>query len=94
MDRLRNGVQLVVGTPGRVLDMINRRAMAVDYLHYLVLDEADELLSRGFKDMIYDVFQELPPTVHVGVFGDHARGRARADVQVHARPHPHPRQAR
>ena len=68
MDRLRNGVQLVVGTPGRVLDMINRRAMAVDYLHYFVLDEADEMLSRGFKDQIYDVFQKLPPTVHVGLF--------------------------
>merc|ERR1711904_627184 len=47
MDRLRNGVQLVVGTPGRVLDMINRRALAVDYIHYFVLDEADEMLSRG-----------------------------------------------
>merc|ERR1712054_272453 len=68
MDRLRSGVQLVVGTPGRVLDMINRRAMAVDYLHYFVLDEADEMLSRGFKDQIYDVFQKLPPSVHVGLF--------------------------
>ena len=39
MDKLRAGVQLVVGTPGRVLDMINRRALAVDYIHYFVLDE-------------------------------------------------------
>lgn len=68
MERLRSGVQLVVGTPGRVLDMINRRAMAVDYLNYFVLDEADEMLSRGFKDQIYDVFQKLPPSVHVGLF--------------------------
>merc|ERR1712060_380087 len=68
MDKLRAGVQLVVGTPGRVLDMINRRALHVDYIHYFVLDEADEMLSRGFKDQIYDVFQKLPPTVHVGLF--------------------------
>ena len=40
MDKLRAGVQLVVGTPGRVFDMINRRALAVDYIHYFVLDEA------------------------------------------------------
>ena len=39
MDKLRSGVQLVVGTPGRVFDMINRRALAVDYIHYFVLDE-------------------------------------------------------
>ena len=63
MDKLRSGVQLVVGTPGRVFDMINRRALAVDYIHYFVLDEADEMLSRGFKDQIYDVFQKLPPSV-------------------------------
>jgi translation initiation factor 4A len=42
MDKLRSGVQLVVGTPGRVFDMINRRALATDYIHYFVLDEADE----------------------------------------------------
>jgi superfamily II DNA/RNA helicase len=52
MDKLRAGVQLVVGTPGRVFDMINRRALAVDYIHYFVLDEADEMLSRGFKDQV------------------------------------------
>jgi len=68
MDKLRGGVQLVVGTPGRVFDMINRRALAVDFIHYFVLDEADEMLSRGFKDQIYDVFQKLPPAVHVGLF--------------------------
>ena len=68
MDKLRNGVQLVVGTPGRVFDMINRRALYTESINYFVLDEADEMLSRGFKDQIYDVFQKLPPTVHVGLF--------------------------
>merc|ERR1711988_1291953 len=68
MDKLRAGVQLVVGTPGRVFDMINRRALAVDYIHYFVLDEADEMLSRGFKDQIYEIFTKLPPNVQVGLF--------------------------
>jgi len=68
MDKLRAGVQLVVGTPGRVFDMINRRALAVDYIHYFVLDEADEMLSRGFKDQIYDVFKFLPEAVRVALF--------------------------
>ena len=68
MDKLRNGVQLVVGTPGRVFDMINRRALYTESINYFVLDEADEMLSRGFKDQIYDVFQKLPPSVHVGLF--------------------------
>merc|ERR1712166_1098712 len=60
--------QALILAPTRVFDMINRRALAVDYIHYFVLDEADEMLSRGFKDQIYDVFQKLPPSVHVGLF--------------------------
>ena len=69
MDKLRAGVQRVVGTPGRVFDMINRRAATPwTTSRYFVLDEADEMLSRGFKDQIYDVFQKLPPSVHVGLF--------------------------
>merc|ERR1712060_792693 len=68
MDKLRAGVQLVVGTPGRVFDMINRRALLVDSIHFFVLDEADEMLSRGFKDQIYDVFQYLPSEVQVCLF--------------------------
>merc|ERR1740125_72776 len=54
MDKLRSGVQLVVGTPGRVFDMINRRALAVDYIHYFVLDEADvlELTSKFMRDPV------------------------------------------
>jgi len=63
-----NGVQIVVGTPGRVNDMINRNALRLDRLKLFVLDEADEMLSRGFKDQIYDVFQFLPSNVQVCLF--------------------------
>jgi len=65
---LQRGVQIVVGTPGRVNDMINRSALRLDQLKMFVLDEADEMLSRGFKDQIYDVFQFLPPEVQVCLF--------------------------
>merc|ERR1711988_151457 len=55
--RLSSGVHVVVGTPGRVFDMINRRALSTRHIKMFVLDEADEMLSRGFKDQIYDVFK-------------------------------------
>jgi len=65
---MQSGIQLVVGTPGRVNDMINRNALKLDQLKLFCLDEADEMLSRGFKDQIYDVFQYLPANVQVCLF--------------------------
>ncbi|XP_030890002.1 eukaryotic initiation factor 4A-I [Leptonychotes weddellii] len=50
---------IIVGTPGRVFDMLNRRYLSPKYIKMFVLDEADEMLSRGFKDQIYDIFQKL-----------------------------------
>eukprot|EP00812_Abedinium_dasypus_P010589 NODE_419_length_1578_cov_1933.578464.p1 GENE.NODE_419_length_1578_cov_1933.578464~~NODE_419_length_1578_cov_1933.578464.p1 ORF type:complete len:394 (-),score=125.17 NODE_419_length_1578_cov_1933.578464:128-1309(-) len=68
IDRLRDGPHIVVGTPGRVLDMIGKRHLRVDDLKTFVLDEADEMLSRGFKDQIYEIFRTLPPEVQVCLF--------------------------
>merc|ERR1719336_1959762 len=68
MATLREGAQIVVGTPGRVNDMINRNALRLEKLRIFILDEADEMLSRGFKDQIYDVFQYLPSEVQVCLF--------------------------
>jgi translation initiation factor 4A len=62
MKALSNGPHVIVGTPGRVHDMIQRRALKTDHVKMFVLDEADEMLSRGFKEQIHDVFQLLPPT--------------------------------
>jgi len=62
---LENGVQVVVGTPGRVSDLIQRRALRTEGILMFVLDEADEMLSRGFKDQIYDVFKSMPNSVQV-----------------------------
>jgi translation initiation factor 4A len=65
---LQAGVHVVVGTPGRVFDMINRRALRLNEVRLFALDEADEMLSRGFKDQIYDVFKFLPENVQVALF--------------------------
>ena len=65
MGKLQEGVHVVVGTPGRVFDMINRRALRADTIKLFCLDEADEMLSRGFKDQIYEVFQLLPQDTQV-----------------------------
>jgi len=68
MAEFERGVQVVVGTPGRVGDMIDRRVFRTNYLRVIVIDEADEMLSRGFKDQIYDIFQALPKDIQVGLF--------------------------
>lgn len=68
INTLQSGVHVVVGTPGRVYDMLCRRVLKADHIKVFVLDEADEMLSRGFKDQIYDIFQALPSSVQVGLF--------------------------
>lgn len=66
MSNLRRGVHVVVGTPGRVIDMIERRALQTSGLKMLVLDEADQMLERGFKEQIYQIFQTgLPRDLQV-----------------------------
>ena len=55
--RLEAGVQIVSGTPGRVFDMIKRRVLQTRDIKVLVLDEADEMLAKGFREQIYDVYR-------------------------------------
>jgi len=55
--RLDYGVQVVSGTPGRVFDMIRRRNLRTRNLKMLVIDEADEMLDKGFKEQIYDIYR-------------------------------------
>merc|ERR1711962_210595 len=62
---LEDGAHVIVGTPGRVFDMINRKHLRPDQIKMFVLDEADEMLSRGFKDQIYDIFKTLSSSVQV-----------------------------
>ena len=56
---------IIVGTLGRVFNMLNQRYLSPKYIKMFVLDEADERLSRGFKDQIYDIFQKLNSNTQV-----------------------------
>lgn len=68
MGIISKGVQIVVGTPGRIFDMINRGVLNLAKVQLFTLDEADEMLSRGFRDQIYDIFQRMPSDVQVCLF--------------------------
>lgn len=57
---LRKGSQVVVGTPGRVLDLINRKVLKINQISFLVLDEADEMLNMGFKEDIDAILETTP----------------------------------
>jgi len=65
MNKLEKGAQIVVGTPGRVSDMLSRKAFNPSKIKLFVLDEADEMLSRGFKEQIHDVFTRMPYNIQV-----------------------------
>jgi ATP-dependent RNA helicase len=65
--KLDQGVHVVSGTPGRVFDMLRRQTLRVRNLKTLILDEADEILSQGFKDQLYDIYRYLPPKTQVVV---------------------------
>ena len=58
--QLKNGANLVVGTPGRVLDHLRRRTLKLDNLKTIVLDEADEMLNMGFREDIESVLAQIP----------------------------------
>lgn len=60
--RLDAGVQIISGTPGRVFDMIKRKHLRTASLKVLIIDEADEMLGKGFKDQIHDIYRYLPAT--------------------------------
>lgn len=62
IEALKAGAQIVVGTPGRVFDMIERGYFKTKDVKMFIMDEADEMLSAGFKEQIYKVFQYLPET--------------------------------
>lgn len=65
---LREKPQIIVGTPGRVIDLINRKALDFSEIHWLVLDEADEMLSMGFKDDLETILRETPETKQTFLF--------------------------
>ncbi|KAF8570459.1 hypothetical protein P879_00240 [Paragonimus westermani] len=63
--KLDYGQHVISGTPGRVFDMIRRRSLRTRAIKLFILDEADEMLDKGFKEQIYDVYRYLPPGTQV-----------------------------
>lgn len=65
---LRRGVQIVVATPGRLIDLIERKAINLDEINYVVLDEADEMLNMGFQDDIEFILKNTPNRNSIWLF--------------------------
>ncbi|MGA9211199.1 DEAD/DEAH box helicase, partial [Kaistella sp.] len=65
---LREKPQIIVGTPGRVIDLINRKALDFSEIQWLILDEADEMLSMGFKEDLATILRETPETKQTLLF--------------------------
>ncbi len=65
---LKEKPQIIVGTPGRVIDLIGRKALDFSEIQWLVLDEADEMLSMGFKDDLETILSETPETKQTLLF--------------------------
>jgi ATP-dependent RNA helicase DeaD len=65
---LKSGTQIVVGTPGRVIDLINRKSLKLQNIEVVVLDEADEMLNMGFKDDLDTILAETPKTKQTFLF--------------------------
>ncbi len=68
MRRLKEGTDIVVGTPGRIIDLINRQKLKLDQLDYLVLDEADEMLNMGFVEDIEKIISHANPEKRTFLF--------------------------
>ena len=66
-DNVKND-HIIIGTPGRVLDNISRNRVDINHLKVFCLDEADEMLSRGFVDQIYRIFQKIPTSSQICLF--------------------------
>lgn len=68
IQRLDRGVQIVVGTPGRILDLLRRGCLKLDQAEYLVLDEADEMLSMGFLPDVESILSQAPDRRQMAFF--------------------------
>jgi ATP-dependent RNA helicase DeaD len=65
---IKRGAQVVVGAPGRVLDLVNRGTLDLSHVHYFVLDEADEMLDRGFAPDVERIMAKLPAKRQTALF--------------------------
>jgi ATP-dependent RNA helicase DeaD len=68
IDQLRRGAQIIVATPGRLMDLMDRKAVKIQDISFVVLDEADEMLNMGFRDDIEQILSVTPPEKRVALF--------------------------
>jgi ATP-dependent RNA helicase DeaD len=85
LNALRRGVHVVVGTPGRVIDHMNRGTLKLANLTLLVLDEADEMLRMGFIDAVESILEQTPPQRQVALFSATLPAPIRRIAQRHLR---------
>lgn len=67
-NKLKEGCHIVVGTPGRIRDMINRQFLSTSFLKMLIIDEADEMLGMGFLEQINEIIKMIPPDCQIALF--------------------------
>jgi superfamily II DNA/RNA helicase len=87
LDALKEGVDIVVGTPGRLIDLANRRALDLSHVHALVLDEADEMLDLGFLPDVEKLLRMTPETRQTMLFSATMPSAIVALARMHMR-HP------
>jgi ATP-dependent RNA helicase DeaD len=68
LTQLKKGVQIVVGTPGRLLDLIHRGALDLSHVRQLILDEADEMLEMGFLEEVEEIIRQIPAERQTALF--------------------------
>ncbi len=66
--KVRKGVQIIVATPGRLIDLLSRKVVDLTSIRYVILDEADEMLNMGFKEDIDDILSTMPKQKNVWLF--------------------------
>lgn len=85
MQRLKRGVHIVVGTPGRILDMLSRGSLKLDQVSWMVLDEADEMLSMGFIQDVEKILEAAPVDRQTAFFSATMESSIRKLIAKHLR---------
>jgi len=83
--RIRRGVQIIVATPGRLMDLMERGVIKYDALRFVVLDEADEMLNMGFKDDIDQILASMPEERNIWLFSATMPGPVRQIAKAYMR---------